>query len=158
MIFVTVGAQIPFERLVDSVDQWARSRGRRDVFAQTGDTSSPPSYIGWKAFLPSHEFRERVRGADYIIAHAGIGSILAALEFRKPILVFPRRAALRETRNDHQLATARELSGEGLVHAAFDEEDLHRQLDRLDALPPPPPVTEWACPQLIAAIRNFINR
>ena len=43
--------------------------------------------------------------AAAIVAHAGMGTILTALETGKRLLVMPRRAALGEHRNDHQLAT-----------------------------------------------------
>ena len=34
MIFVTVGAQLPFDRLVDTVDAWAGRKGDTEVLAQ----------------------------------------------------------------------------------------------------------------------------
>jgi hypothetical protein len=36
MIFVTVGTQGQFDRLIRTVDEWADARGRTDLFAQTG--------------------------------------------------------------------------------------------------------------------------
>lgn len=36
MIFVTVGTQMPFDRLVEAVDQWASTRDRVNVFARSG--------------------------------------------------------------------------------------------------------------------------
>ena len=43
MIFVTVGHQMPFDRLIAAVDAWAGARGRSDVFAQIGTTSLRPA-------------------------------------------------------------------------------------------------------------------
>ena len=43
MIFVTVGAQMPFDRMCKAVDAWAAKRGRSDVFAQIGETEWRPS-------------------------------------------------------------------------------------------------------------------
>ena len=45
MIFVTVGAQMAFDRLIRGVDQWARERGRDDVFAQIGPAEYEPSSV-----------------------------------------------------------------------------------------------------------------
>lgn len=157
MIFVTVGAQMPFDRLVRTVDEWAQSRSRRDVFAQIGSTSWRPSYIEHTAFLAPPEFRRRVAEASVIVAHAGMGSILTALELGKPILVMPRRGELRETRNDHQVATARQLADLGRVRAAFDEGELSALLDQIGELSAARTIRAHASDELIEAVRSFIH-
>jgi len=58
-----------------------------------------------------------------------MGTIITALELDKPILVMPRRGDLGETRNDHQLATARRLHALGLIEVALDEAELRSRLD-----------------------------
>ncbi len=60
-----------------------------------------------------------MQAATAIVAHAGMGTILTALEMGKPLLVMPRRAALGEHRNDHQLATASRFAELGRVKVAF---------------------------------------
>lgn len=156
-IFVTVGAQMPFDRLVRGVDAWARARGRGDVFAQIGPAEYVPEHVGWTRFLEPPDFLERYRAAKVIVAHAGTGSILQALELGKPILVMPRRAALRETRNDHQVATAERFQALGRIPVAWDDEDLARQLDRIDALVAERTVGPHASPELVARIRGFLD-
>lgn len=161
MIFVSVGAQMPFDRLVRAVDAWAARSCCRDVFAQIGRGAVPPRHIAWTAFLSPSEFAARVRSASLIVAHAGMGSILTALEFGKPILVMPRRGDLGETRNDHQVATARRFSELGRVAVALDADELATQLDRFvadpsAAVPTIPPISPCASPELIAALRTFI--
>ena len=96
---------MPFDRMVRTIDAWASRVGRSDVFAQIGPTNWRPRHIEWTQFIEPQDFRRRVRDATIIVAHAGMGSILV-LELGKPIIVMPRRGDLRETRNDHQLATA----------------------------------------------------
>ena len=157
MIFVTVGEQLPFDRLVRTVDVWARDRGRRDVFAQIGDGEYIPSGVEWARFLEPADFRARLAAASVIVAHAGMGSILTALELEKPILILPRRAALREQRNDHQLATAERLGERGLVHVALDERELERRLDQADALSAAPRIARRASEELLAAVREFVD-
>jgi UDP-N-acetylglucosamine transferase subunit ALG13 len=51
VIFVTVGAQMPFDRLVKAVDQWAGENGREDIYAQIGQSDYRPSNIQWTKFL-----------------------------------------------------------------------------------------------------------
>ncbi len=137
MILVTVGGQLPFDRLVHTVDEWAREKQREDVFAQIGNSSSPPQHIQWKYFLTPAEFQAKAREADVIIAHAGMGSILTALELQKPIVVMPRRAHLREHRNDHQWATVNQLDKGLGVAVAANEAELAALLDRLTEMKTP---------------------
>jgi UDP-N-acetylglucosamine transferase subunit ALG13 len=131
VIFVTVGGQLPFDRLVHTVDRWAADQRRSDVFAQIGSSESPPAHIEWARLLSPPDFQAKARSADVIIAHAGMGSILTALDLGKPIIVMPRRAHLGEHRNDHQWATVEHLGGDVGIIVAADEEAL---LDRLGGL------------------------
>ena len=130
MIFVTVGGQMPFDRLIRTVDEWALSRARSDVFAQIGPSDFRAQAIETTSFINSIEFRRRFEAASLIVAHAGMGTIITALECGKPIIVMPRRGKLRETRNDHQVAMATHLLGQGQVTVAFDEQQLIERLDR----------------------------
>lgn len=160
MIFVTVGAQMSFDRLIRTVDQWAANHARHDVFAQIGPTSYRPAHIEWSQFIPPEEFRKRVAAADIVVAHAGMGSIITALELGKPILVMPRRGHLNETRNDHQVDTARQFLAQGRIHVAIDESELSQRLDNLDELKNAGIVADTskvASPELIVALRQFIH-
>jgi UDP-N-acetylglucosamine transferase subunit ALG13 len=132
MIFVTVGTQLPFDRLIAAVDEWAQRANRNDVFAQIGESTLFPAALEWVRFLDPEETEQYIRGADVIIAHAGIGTIIAALEHNKPLLVLPRLKALGEQRTDHQVATARRFGELGLVKAAENTDELKRMLDELD--------------------------
>jgi UDP-N-acetylglucosamine transferase subunit ALG13 len=156
VIFVTVGHQMPFDRLVRAVDQWAGSCGRADVFAQIGAAVYQPRNIQCAANLPPEEFSERIQRAEAIVSHAGTGTIIAALRHRKPLLVLPRRSDLGETRNDHQLATARRFAERGAILVADDETDLLSKLERLRSFNPSSSVTDCASPQLIKRIREFV--
>ncbi len=157
MILVTVGGQLPFDRLVRAVDLWAGARGRGDVFAQTGAGAYRPRHLASAPLLAPAELATRLAAARAVVSHAGMGTILAALEAGKPVVVLPRRAALREQRNDHQLATAERLRGRPGVHVALDEEELVRLLDALDGLAAPDPLPARASPELLAALRAFVE-
>lgn len=157
MIFVTVGAQMPFDRLIKTVDQWARERGRDDVFAQIGLTDYRPSNIQWSPFLSTEEFKQRYESAKVIVAHAGTGSIITALQLGKPILIMPRRASLRETRNDHQVATAEQFRRFDSVAVALDEKELITRLDEIDNLRGRQSIEPYASRELVGALREFID-
>ena len=148
---------MPFDRLVRVVDAWAGSGRRKDVFAQVGASQWTPTHLSYSAFLPPDEFARRFAAAKVVVAHAGMGTILSALRWEKPLLVMPRRAALGEQRNDHQIATARHLSALGKVNVAMDDDDLRRQLDLLDDLTPRTPIGPYASRELTDALRAFVQ-
>jgi UDP-N-acetylglucosamine transferase subunit ALG13 len=157
VIFVTVGAQMPFDRLVHAVDGWARAHACKDVFAQIGPGARPPQYIRSEPFLAPDRFRQVVEEAELVIAHAGMGTILTALVLQKPVLVMPRREQLLETRNDHQVATAERLARMGYVTAARDERELVARLETSLPLPRPERIGAHASPELLRALDDFIR-
>ena len=156
MIFVTVGTDMPFDRMVRIVDQWAGETGRKDVFAQIGATEWKPANIPFTRFLEPPEFAERFTSATHIVAHAGMGTILSALHHGKPILVMPRRASLGEQRNEHQLATAQRLLQMGRITVAFDDAELRTRLVALDQLNATERISGFAGQGLVSALRDFI--
>jgi UDP-N-acetylglucosamine transferase subunit ALG13 len=131
VIFVTVGEQLPFDRLIRAMDRWASSSSK-EVFAQIGDAAWKPLHIQFSDFLAPEVFREKFLAAEIVVAHAGMGTIISALEMEKPLLVMPRRAALGEHRNDHQFATAKRFLALNYISVAFDEAELLAKLDCLD--------------------------
>jgi len=157
LIFVTVGANTPFDRMVKCVDEWvAETQPEQEVFAQIGRASYEPRHMRWTGMLTPAEFRETLGRASVVVAHAGMGTVLSCLEAGIPILVMPRRAALREQRNDHQLATAARLLERGIVNVADDERELRKCLDHLDALRPADRIGPVAPPPLVERLRRFI--
>lgn len=134
MILLSVGTQLPFDRLICAVDRWAQDRGRTDVVAQVGPTRYRPSAMESFAYLPYDEFRELQANCSVMVCHAGMGSIITAMEFGKPIIVMPRDHRLGEHRNGHQFATLRQFGDRQGVYAAEDEGELTALLDRADQL------------------------
>lgn len=157
MIFVTVGTQGGFDRLIRTVDEWASARRMPDVFAQIGPSDYRCEHIRAERFIDPGEFRERVEAATLVIAHAGMGSIITALELGKKILVMPRRADLGEHRNDHQVATAKRFAEQGRIEVAFNEQELATKLDHLELSGDNKRLNAQASPHLIGAIRTFIE-
>lgn len=146
---------MPFDRLVSAVDRWAKERGRDDVFAQIAESESPPSHVAHVRFLSPREYEERSAKATLLVAHAGMGTILTALELGKPIVVMPRRGDLAETRNDHQVATAKFFAERGSVRAVYSEIELIRVLDDPETLDPPKAIAKHAPPALLESLRGF---
>ena len=157
MIFVTVGTQLSFDRLGAVVDRWAGEHQITDVFAQLGPTELRPRHIEYRRFISPAECRRCMLSARAIVAHAGMGTMLTALELGKPLLVMPRSAALGEHRNDHQLATAQRFAELGRVAVAFDEHELPAKLAELDRLANVEPISPFAPEGFISAVRAFID-
>jgi UDP-N-acetylglucosamine transferase subunit ALG13 len=156
MIFVTVGTDSHFDRMVKVVDSWAAERGRTDVFAQIGEGGWEPRSIPFARLLKPSEFKERFAEARVIVGHAGMGTILSAFHSGKPILVMPKKASLGEHRNEHQTATAQRLNALGKINVAFDESELRLKLDLLDELIPTETIAPMASGGLVEGLRRFI--
>lgn len=137
MIFLTVGTLFPFDRLVKAVDN-AVANGviKQPVFGQIGETSFKPKYMEYTQMLTKNLFDEKVSTADYIISHAGIGSIVMALEYGKSLLVMPRMKRFKEHVNDHQVATAKKFEQLGHILAAYSVEELPDKLQQLKTFTP----------------------
>ncbi len=155
MIFVTVGAQMPFDRLITWVDDWATAQQRDDVTAQTGDSTLTPRSLSVVPFMDPPSFRRHMQEATAVVAHAGMGTILTALELGKPILVVPRLGDRNETRNDHQVATARRFAADGLVLAAYDEAEFAASMAQLEQRPSGSRIGSRASDGLLARLRGF---
>lgn len=156
MIFLTVGTQFPFDRLVRAVDEALEQSALEDeVFAQVGLRGYRPEHMEWVETLEQEAFGERVAEARALIGHAGVGTILTALEGRKPLLVMPRLRRYGEIVNDHQVATARKFAEAGHVLAAYDEGEVLQKLVALRTFVPTP---RRANPeQVVARVRLFLE-
>jgi UDP-N-acetylglucosamine transferase subunit ALG13 len=163
MIFVTVGTDLPFDRMMRVVDSWARDHDRRDVFAQIGEGGWEPEYIEFTHFLQPPDFKRRFDEASLIISHAGMGTILTALLCGKPILVMPKRASFCEHRSEHQMATAKCMCELCLVQVAKDESQLMSMLNHLPEFIVPGRIVPGrigpvASGSLIDSLHDFILR
>lgn len=157
MIFVTVGAQMPFDRLVKTIDQWVGENHRNDFFAQIGPSEYVPENMQWVNFLEPEEFKCKYESAELIVAHAGTGSIITALQLGKPILIMPRLAKLNETRNDHQNATSKQFGKFDSVEVAWDEKELIFKLVGVDKFRDFQKIQSYASGEIVNTIREFIK-
>ena len=106
MIFLTIGTHEPFDRLVRVVDAWcATQTSGQTLYGQIthpGIDGYVPQHFEWVSRLTPMDYAARFADADLIVSHAGMGSILTALQAAKPIVILPRRWHLRETRKDRK--------------------------------------------------------
>ncbi len=137
MIFLTVGTQFPFDRLIKAVDEAADEGVFGDeIFAQTGESSYKARNFRTVQFVDKHLFDKYIRQASSVISHAGIGTVAAVLEYSKPMLLMPRLRKYGEVVNDHQLAIAKKFEISGYVLAAYEGEKLITKINQLKTFVP----------------------
>jgi UDP-N-acetylglucosamine--N-acetylmuramyl-(pentapeptide) pyrophosphoryl-undecaprenol N-acetylglucosamine transferase len=126
-VLLTLGT-IPydFRRLVERMVAVLPPGAR--MVCQTGATDVSGLPVDARAEMPGHELRTAIQVADVVVAHAGTGSALAALEAGKCAVLVPRELHHGEHVDDHQHQIADELARRGLA--------IHRSVDtlRLDDL------------------------
>ena len=124
MIFVTIGSLVPFDRLIRVMDEIAPSMKGETFFAQIGDGAYEPKNMPFARLLPRREFVAKVTECKLIVAHAGMGSVISAMEIGRPIILLPRVLEWGEHTTDHQMATARWLQDKPGIHVCMDDADL----------------------------------
>jgi len=154
MIFVVTGTQLPFDRLIRMLDEIAPQLDE-DIVAQVNGSGYLPRHINTIDLLPPDEFDRLFSSARLIVAHAGIGTIITAMQQQKPVIIFPRIATLGEHRNEHQLATAEKMKEAGWVYVANTKEELSALLQRPD-LHPLCTIGSSASESLVESITDFI--
>jgi UDP-N-acetylglucosamine transferase subunit ALG13 len=134
MLFLCVGTQLPFDRLVKAIDDWAGSHASVPVVGQIGATDYRPQNMSWAPFMTPDVFSDNLSRCEFVVAHAGMGIVISALESGKPIIVLPRKSFLNEHRNDHQIATCERLGHLDGLWVARSEGELVSKLDKREEL------------------------
>jgi UDP-N-acetylglucosamine transferase subunit ALG13 len=158
MIFVTIGTQEPFDRLIEAIDLIALEMKEIEFVAQTFRGEYEPKNMKATEFLTPAEFDAYFKKADLVVSHAGMGTIITALVNQKPLVVMPRQLQLKEHRSDHQLATAKNFEkSKGLV-VAYDAADLKNKVQLLINNPVlVEKIGDYANQELLIDLKNFIN-
>jgi UDP-N-acetylglucosamine transferase subunit ALG13 len=156
VILVTVGMQLGFDRLIKAMDELAPGLGQ-PVIAQTGKGGFQPSNMQARISIAPAEFEQLVEQSSLIVSHAGIGTVLTAARFAKPIVLFPRRAALGEHRNEHQIATVRKLAGRPGIVVAEEAAELPAAIQQGLGFKDFTALQSATAQQLHAAVARFIT-
>jgi len=110
VIFVTLGThQQPFDRALDLL---AELPGADALLVQHGATRARPRLprIKWLDYLDWEPLTARMRDAEVVITHAGVGSAVTAIRAGKKPVLLPRLARYGEHVDDHQLELAERLA------------------------------------------------
>lgn len=124
LIFVTVGTHTaPFRRLVRRMDEIAKV-AREPVIIQTGATDTIPSNARYQRFFSDEDFEDLFSRSRVVVSHAGVGTILKAIQSKKPIICVPRLRRYQEHWDDHQLEICEELSRRGRLNYIANIQEL----------------------------------
>lgn len=158
MIFVTIGSMFPFDRLIQYMDEWAAAHPDAAIRCQIGDGAYQPANMPFDRKLPQRAFDEVLQSADFIVAHAGMGSVIQAAEFRKPIILLPRLKDQGEHTTDHQIDTANWLKDRPGIKVVESKEALFAAVDkwRIEPEGPTGTLAKTAPPEFIDRVRGFL--
>jgi UDP-N-acetylglucosamine transferase subunit ALG13 len=121
-------------------------------FAQKALSDSSIGHVRAEQFIKPATFRKHVESATLVIAHAGAGSRITAVELGKRIIATPH---IGEQKDGRQISTARRFAERGRM--AFHECEVLGQPDHLEAADETDSVSARASQDLIASIRAFIE-
>jgi UDP-N-acetylglucosamine--N-acetylmuramyl-(pentapeptide) pyrophosphoryl-undecaprenol N-acetylglucosamine transferase len=151
LVFATVGAVLPFDRLVKTVAE-AKTKGAIDgrVLVQVGEGGARPDSLECVETLPFDDLQALLKDASVVICHGGTGSLITALREGCHVIAMPRLFSLGEVYDDHQVEIVEAFVGRGLVQRADDADQLVRALADVRARPRTMATTEPA------ALREFL--
>jgi UDP-N-acetylglucosamine transferase subunit ALG13 len=136
LLFATVGATLPFDRLVQMVaDLKAVGEIPEHVVIQTGSNGLSPEGIETYESLSFDEMQARLRDSDIVICHAGTGSLITALRAGCRVIAVPRERDRKEVYDDHQFEIAQSFAARGLIDMACDKDELAAALKRARCRP-----------------------
>jgi UDP-N-acetylglucosamine transferase subunit ALG13 len=151
MIFVTIGTTEPFERLLGTLDSLGEDE---ELVVQCGDSGTRPRRATCVDYVSFDELVAHIRKARVVVSHAGVGTIMAAITEGKRPIVVPRRSALGEAVDDHQVHLARRLDELGLVTCVEDTATL---AEIIRSAPPVAPPGDQVPSELVAELRDFVD-
>ena len=130
LILVTLGTQDkPFDRLLDAVQkQIDNKKIKNKVVVQAGHTKYESKDMEIFDFIASDDFNKLMDEAAVVITHAGVGSILAGVNKKKPVIAAARLQEYGEHTNNHQLEILNQFSSEGHIIKLEDFDQLGKLL------------------------------
>lgn len=99
-----------------------------DTVWQTGFTDVSDLPIEAQPWLSPQQLSSAMSRADVVVTHAGMGTVLDALDAGRLPIIVPRRACFNEQVDDHQVELATALAARGLALARQPEEITNEQL------------------------------
>ena len=125
LLFATVGATLPFDRLVESVAELRRSGHIKErVIAQVGKGGVRPEGIESVESLTFAQMKSLLEKADIVVCHGGTGSLITSLREGCRTIAMPRLFELSEHYDDHQEEITSAFAARGLIKCARNLDEL----------------------------------
>lgn len=137
LLFATVGATLPYERLLDYVGD-AKKRGLipERVVVQTGKGAASIEGVECVETLGFDEMKAMLAKADIVVCHGGTGSIITALQAGCRTIAIPRLFERGEHYDNHQLEITEAFEQRGLLTVARNREEFFAALEKARAASP----------------------
>jgi UDP-N-acetylglucosamine--N-acetylmuramyl-(pentapeptide) pyrophosphoryl-undecaprenol N-acetylglucosamine transferase len=156
LLFATVGATLPFDRLVRTVaDAKAAGEIPETIILQVGEGGLQPPGIDAHETFPFDEVKAILHRADIVVCHGGTGSLITALREGCRVVALPRLFSLQEHYDDHQLQITEAFAARGLVQIARSPEEFRDALQR--ARDVEPVIATTSPDELIAYLNTTIE-
>lgn len=155
MILLTVGTLTAynFDRLIKKMDDIAEKIDE-DVIMQIGSTSYKPKNAEYCNFTSIENMDSLYNDARIVVCHAGVGSLLNALDYGKPIVAVPRREKYNEHFDDHQIEIAEKFEQEGLIKVVWGIENLESAIQDVSTFQATKRATDG---MLLKMLKNYLS-
>lgn len=137
MIFVTLGTQDKeFKRILRIIEKEVKKGKIKNVIVQAGYTKYKTKKFKMFDYVSNNDFDKYMKECDFLITHAGVGSIFTALKYNKKILAMPRLSRYKEHSNDHQKDIIKEFVKGGYLLSFNNSKEFEKCLKDLKTFKP----------------------
>lgn len=137
LLFATVGATLPFDRLVNSVAEVnARGEIPEHVIVQVGIGGHKPAGVETVETLPFDRIQAILKEADIVVCHGGTGSLITALREGCRVVSMPRLLENGEHYDNHQAEITSAFAARGLIAVANSADELAAAIKSMRAATP----------------------
>ena len=138
MILVTLGTQDKdFTRLLREIDRLIDKKIiKEEVIVQAGYTKYESKNMKIFDYVDKKQLEEYMKDANFIITHAGVGTIFDSLKKNKKVIAVARLSKYKEHNNDHQLEVVEELSKENLIIPVVEMDEMEDAIKKIDKFKP----------------------
>lgn len=151
-VLITTGTaeEYDFSRLLKIIDELCDSQVllSNDLIVQSNRSTYLPKNFEVHSMFSRAKFEQVLQDADYLISHAGTGSVISALKAEKRVILFPRLAEYGEHIDNHQLEISKVFEEKGFALVAKDKEDLIMCINKIGIFQPE---------KFQSNILNFVN-
>ncbi len=131
-------AKYPFSRLQHAVESVIDQLPRPILIQGRGIGRISIAGVEVVEFVPREVFLQRLSGAELLVSHAGVGTVLDALGGGVRIIVMPREARFGEAADDHQLEFAEILQRDARLTVVRSAAALQEEITRGRGAATPP--------------------